>query len=177
MSSDTWKIAKFTVAGGIVGALITGGAQVLAARMTVEGSGAGKAGQPSFASPTAGVFASPGPSDVIYKLHYLNSGAAQQNGVTFTVTLPSGVIYEPGSTYFSGSFTQNRWRSTSDDGIIGAGLNLGSYAPGGGAYVRFTARPNGVVRGCDADGVKASVAAENVAGKKSRSTLDIETQC
>jgi hypothetical protein len=64
-----------------------------------------------------------------------------------------------GSTYISTSVTKSHWAHT-DDGIVGRGLNIGSYAPGGNAYLKFTVRPRGKTTfTCSGDGSVGTVGA------------------
>lgn len=77
---------------------------------------------------------------VDYKIQYKNTGSVQQDNVIIKDTLPKGVSYIPGSTYLSNSKTNSQWQKVDDDGVTGKGINIGSYAPGGNAYVKFSAK-------------------------------------
>lgn len=77
---------------------------------------------------------------VDYKIQYKNTGSTQQDNVVIKDTLPKGVSYIPGSTYLSNSKTNSQWQKVDDDGVTGKGINIGSYAPGGNAYVKFSAK-------------------------------------
>lgn len=78
-------------------------------------------------------------SKVDYKIKYKNTGTVQQDNVTIKDVLPAGVTYVPGSTYLSNSVTNNQWSKVDNDSIVAGGLNIGSYAPGAAAYLKFTA--------------------------------------
>ena len=94
-----------------------------------------KAGENKYAKSVA---TKPG-DKVDYKIKYKNTGTMQQNDVTIKDTLPAGVTYVAGSTYISNSVTNNQWSKVDSDDITKGGLNIGAYAPGGAAYVKFTA--------------------------------------
>jgi hypothetical protein len=93
---------------------------------------------------TASHFNSTQPQVVTYKLEYQNGSSKQQGNVLIIVSIPSGSEYVMGSTYIASSETQANWQHT-NDGITGHGLNIGSYAPGGNAYLKFQVRPRGKV--------------------------------
>ncbi|HUO61928.1 MAG TPA: hypothetical protein VMT96_00555 [Candidatus Bathyarchaeia archaeon] len=80
------------------------------------------------------------PGDQVdYKISYVNTGTTQQDNVVIADDLPQDVTYVPGSTYMSSSQTNDQWSPVSGDDIINGGINIGSFAPDGGAYVKFTA--------------------------------------
>ncbi|MDB5168562.1 MAG: exported protein of unknown function [Candidatus Saccharibacteria bacterium] len=79
-------------------------------------------------------------SEVDYKIHYKNTGTTVQNDVVIKDTLPAGVSYVNGSTQVSNSASQNKWVATTNNEVAKGGLNIGNYAAGGGAYVKFTAK-------------------------------------
>lgn len=75
---------------------------------------------------------------VDYLLKYKNTGTAQHNGVTFRDKLPTHMTYVAGSTIFGNSKTPNGVKAS--DNVTGAGINVGSYAPGANAWVIFSAK-------------------------------------
>ena len=79
-------------------------------------------------------------SDTIqYRIKYVNTGAAQQDNVMVFDKLPSGVSYVPGSTkLYLGSDPANP-RQMSDN-LFTSGINIGSYASGGMAFIIFDAK-------------------------------------
>lgn len=88
------------------------------------------------------VTAAPG-AEVEYKIHYKNSGTTVQNNVVIKDTLPAGMTYVAGSTHVSNSASNNQWTPTTSNGIVAEdGLNIGNYAAGGNAWVKFTAKVN-----------------------------------
>jgi uncharacterized repeat protein (TIGR01451 family) len=97
------------------------------------------AGQNAFSK---SVTTNPG-NKVDYKIKYLNTGTVQQDNVTIKDVLPAGVTYVPGSTFVSNSATNNQWSAVTSDDVTKGGLNIGSYAPGGAGYVKFTATVTG----------------------------------
>ena len=77
------------------------------------------------------------PGDTVdFLLQYKNTGEVRQDGVTFRDTLPEGLSYVPGSTTWSNVLTQD---VAAPDELLTKGINIGSYAPGGGAYLIFSA--------------------------------------
>lgn len=98
------------------------------------------------AAASAGVSLLTAPDDppeiVTYKVKYKNNTESQRDNVVVSVAIPQGAEYVMGSTYASTSKTNHRWTLTSD-GITTRGLNMGSYAPGGAAYLKFQVRPRG----------------------------------
>lgn len=66
---------------------------------------------------------------------YKNTGTTQQSDVVLRVSLPNNVHYLKGSSLWSNSSGHNI--PASSDGIVGEGLNLGSYAPGASVYVEL----------------------------------------
>ena len=77
---------------------------------------------------------------VDYKIHYLNSGQVQQDNVVIQDTLPKGLEYVKGSTLVATSATNGQWKNISNDSLISEGINVGSYAPNGSAYIKFSAK-------------------------------------
>lgn len=74
---------------------------------------------------------------VEYRLSYDNTGTTNQENVMMKDVLPAGLKYVPHSTDVANSLTPNGERV--NDGINGGGINVGSYAPGSGAYLYFDA--------------------------------------
>lgn len=79
-------------------------------------------------------------SEVEYKIQYKNTGTTQQNDVVIKDKLPAGVSYIPGSTQIAKSSTNGQWSPLADDSVVAGGINIGSYAPNGNAYVKFKAK-------------------------------------
>lgn len=77
---------------------------------------------------------------VDYKIQYSNTGSINQENVVIRDELPAGVSYIPGSTQYSNSNTGNQWRATESDAIVGEGYNIGHYAPGAKAWIKFSAK-------------------------------------
>jgi uncharacterized repeat protein (TIGR01451 family) len=78
----------------------------------------------------------PGDS-VDYLITYKNTGTTTQNDVIISDTLPKGVSYTVGSTYVANSTNPNGLKVS--DNITKGGINIGSYAAGAAAYVKFSA--------------------------------------
>lgn len=76
--------------------------------------------------------------EIEYQIAYVNTGTYDQNNVIIRDLLPANVEYIPGTTRL--------WNSNVDgavdrgDTITTVGVNIGSYAPGANAYIRFRAK-------------------------------------
>ncbi|MGO3702042.1 MAG: LPXTG cell wall anchor domain-containing protein [Candidatus Saccharimonadales bacterium] len=77
---------------------------------------------------------------VDYKIQYKNTGDTKQSNVVIKDELPKGVTYIPGSTHVATSETNGQWKNIQDDTVVTTGINIGSYVPGGNAYVKFSAK-------------------------------------
>lgn len=81
------------------------------------------------------------PGDAVdYKIQYKNVGTTRQDNVVIKDQLPAGVSYIPGTSKMYASTTQGQWASISDNVVTANGVNIGSYAPNGNAYVTFKAK-------------------------------------
>ncbi|GGY06744.1 hypothetical protein [Streptomyces anandii] len=97
------------------------------------------------------------PELVTYKVRYRNNTGRQQDNVLISAEIPQGSEYVMGSTYIANSATDSQWKLT-NDGITARGLNIGSYAPGGAAYLKFRVRPKGKTTfTCSSNGEAGSV--------------------
>ncbi len=75
---------------------------------------------------------------VDYLLEYKNTGTATQNNVVIKDTLPAGMTYVAGSTLLGTASNPNGVKVS--DNVTTSGINIGHYAPGGGAWVLFSAK-------------------------------------
>jgi uncharacterized repeat protein (TIGR01451 family)/LPXTG-motif cell wall-anchored protein len=75
---------------------------------------------------------------VDYQIYFKNNGGTQLQNVVIKDTLPKGVTYVAGSTYTNTS----EGVKLAADGVTAGGLNIGVFAPGGDAYIKFTATVN-----------------------------------
>ena len=77
------------------------------------------------------------PGDKVeYQIAFKNTGGTQLNDVVIKDTLPKGMSYVAGSTYLHTA--KNGTRQVAD-GLTTNGLNIGDYAPGATAYLKFVA--------------------------------------
>lgn len=75
---------------------------------------------------------------VDYLINYKNTGEVQQNNVVIKDSLPAGVSYVNGSSVLGNALNPNGIKT--NDGVTSSdGINIGSYAPGGNAWVIFSA--------------------------------------
>lgn len=86
---------------------------------------------------TEQIAAQPGET-VEYKIQYKNTGTTKQDNVVIKDILPAGVSYVAGSLQAATSQTNGQWKGT-NDGVTTTGTNIGSYLPGGNAYLKFKA--------------------------------------
>lgn len=114
------------------------------------------------------VTAQPG-NEVDYKIQYKNTGTTQQDNVVIKDMLPAGMTYVSGSTKVANSKTNGQWTSVSDNGVVAGGINIGSYAPNGNAYVKFTAKvvDNDKLANCGVNTLVNTAKAETPNGSKS----------
>lgn len=76
------------------------------------------------------------PGDKVdYQIYFKNTGGTQLKDVVIKDTLPAGAKYVAGSTYLHNSDGTKQVA----DGITAGGIVIGGYAPGGDAYIKFTA--------------------------------------
>ncbi len=133
-----------------------------------------KAGTNQYASQ---ITAMPG-DEVQYKIQYKDTGTTQQNNVVIKDALPAGVTYENGTTQIATSATGGKWVAT-NDGITSAdGINIGSYIPGGNAYLKFTAKitSNDQLAQCGLNTLVNTATADTANGSKSSSANVIVTK-
>lgn len=124
-----------------------------------------KAGENKYAE---SVTALPG-GEVEYKIKYKNTGTMQQDNVVIKDKLPAGVSYVNGSTQVSNSKTNNQWTTIADNDVVARGINIGSYAPGGAAYLKFKAKvaSNDKLEKCGVNTLVNTATAETQNGSKS----------
>lgn len=81
------------------------------------------------------------PGDLVdFRIKYKNTGTTQQDAVVIRDQLPANMTYVANSTYVSNSSTGNAWKAITANTVTQQGINIGSYAPGGAGYVKFTAK-------------------------------------
>ena len=82
------------------------------------------------------------PGDKVeYLVTYKNTGTTNQDNVMLKDTLPQGISYDPSTTYVANSTNPNGMHlDAASDTITTSGINIGNYAPGAAAYVKFTAK-------------------------------------
>jgi uncharacterized repeat protein (TIGR01451 family)/LPXTG-motif cell wall-anchored protein len=79
-------------------------------------------------------------STIQYRLIYTNTGTVRQDNVVLKDELPAGVSYVPGSSFIANSTTNGSYKSTIDGITSAGGYKIGSYAPKGNAYFKFSAK-------------------------------------
>jgi uncharacterized repeat protein (TIGR01451 family)/LPXTG-motif cell wall-anchored protein len=110
------------------------------------------------------------PNDELqYKIEYQNTGTTQQDNVVIKDQMPAGISYEKGTTQVATSVTNGQWTPITDDNVVGSGINIGSYAPGGNAYVKFKAKvtDNADLTACGVNTITNTGTAETDNGSKS----------
>jgi uncharacterized repeat protein (TIGR01451 family) len=106
-------------------------------------------------------------STVDFKVKYLNTGSTTQH-VTVRDTLPAGLEYVAGSTYYSSSATSNQWKASSYDTVTKQGLGIGAFAPGAAGYVKFSAKVVAADKlACGVNTLTNTAAADTENGSKS----------
>jgi uncharacterized repeat protein (TIGR01451 family)/LPXTG-motif cell wall-anchored protein len=74
---------------------------------------------------------------VDYLVEYKNTGSVQQDNVVLKDQLPAGMTYVTGSSVLGNALHPAGIKT--NDGITASGINIGSYGPGGNAWVIFSA--------------------------------------
>ena len=112
---------------------------------------------------------------VDFKLHYKNTGTTQQDGVIIRDQLPAGLEYVANSTYVS---TTGTWVKTAHETVTKQGINVGSYGPNGGAYVKFSAKVVADKLVCGTNTIKNIASADTQNGSKSDdATVTVTKEC
>ena len=107
----------------------------------------------------------PGDS-VDYLITYRNTGTVTQNDVIISDILPQGVVYTAGSTYVANSTNPNGLKVS--DNIIKNGINIGNYAAGAAAYIKYSATivENSALPNCGANTLHNIAKAQTANGTK-----------
>lgn len=74
---------------------------------------------------------------VDFLITYKNTGTTDQNNVVINDILPKGMTYTAGTTYVANTTNPNGIKV--GDGITDGGINIGNYAAGAAAYVKYSA--------------------------------------
>jgi uncharacterized repeat protein (TIGR01451 family) len=82
------------------------------------------------------------PGDTVdFLITYKNTGTIQQNDVVIKDKLPAGLTYINGSArYYNATNPTSTGGHAATDDVTGVGLNVGNYAPGADAMVKFSAK-------------------------------------
>lgn len=113
---------------------------------------------------------------VDFLISYKNIGSVRQDNVLVKDVLPSGLVYEAGSSVLAN--TANPGGAKTDDGVTAKGLNIGSYAPDGNAYLRFTAKVTDPLPACGLNTLRNIVTVITGNGNKSaEATVTVESIC
>lgn len=119
----------------------------------------------------------PGDS-VDYMITYKNTGTTQQNDVVLKDVLPKGISYTAGTTMVANSTNPNGIKVS--DNLTKNGINIGNYAAGATAYVKFSAKvaSNDDLTNCGLNTLVNTVTAETNNGSKSASaTVTVNKTC
>ena len=116
---------------------------------------------------------------VDFKIQYKNTGTTQQDGVVIRDQLPAGLEYVAGSTYIATSATNGQWTKVTENTVVKQGINVGSYAPNGNAYVKFSAKVSSEDKlACGMNTIKNIASADTQNGSKSDSAVvTVEKKC
>lgn len=86
--------------------------------------------------------------EVEYQIHYKNNSSVVAKDVILKDILPGNLAYVNDSTVlYAGKYSKTGLKLESN-GVTKDGINIGDYAAGAGAYVRFTAKVVDVDLGC-----------------------------
>lgn len=111
-----------------------------------------------------------------YLISYQNTGSVQQDDVIVKDALPIGTSYVPGSTSLANSKTPRG--STSPDAVATNGLNIGSYAPKGTAYIKLSATIGAELQKCGVNELVnyATIITPN-GNKQATATVTVDAPC
>lgn len=115
---------------------------------------------------------------VDYLIEYKNTGTVQQNNVVLKDQLPQGMTYVAGSSILGNALHPSGIKT--NDGITTAsGINIGSYGPGGNAWVIFSAKvPSESSLQCGTNTLRNVARVETVNGGKSDSAdVTVPKEC
>lgn len=113
----------------------------------------------------------PGDS-VDYLITYKNTGTTTQNDVVISDVLPKSVSYTAGSTYVANTTNPNGLKVS--DNITKGGINIGNYAAGAAAYIKFgaTVVANNTLPTCGENTLTNSAKVQTANGSK-EDTADV----
>ena len=123
--------------------------------------------------------AKPG-STVQYRLIYKNVGTVQQNNVILKDSLPHGVNYLKNSSQIANSVTGGKYKETVDGITSDGGYKIGTYAPNGNAYFKYSAKivDNDSLKQCGVNNLVNTVVAFTENGSRSdTATVVVEKEC
>lgn len=118
--------------------------------------------------------------EVDYRIHYKNTGTTDQNNVVIKDVLPAGATYVNNSTFVSNAASDFQWQATTNNEVTKGGLNIGNYAPNGGAYVKFTAKiaANNDLKVCGTNTlVNKATAATSNGSKSDTANVTVNKEC
>lgn len=115
---------------------------------------------------------------VDYRIVYQNTGTTQLNNVVVKDQLPEELSLVPGTVQIANSKTGGSYESASNNLLSSKGANIGSYAPKGNAFMRFTASINADKLECGVNTItnKAVVETAN-GGRTDTAEVIVEKEC
>lgn len=118
-------------------------------------------------------------STVQYRVKYQNTGTVQQDNVVLQDQLPKGVNYVAGSSQIAHSKSGGKYVKAADGITSAGGYKIGSYAPKGNAFFKFSAKaPSADALECGTTTLKNKVTAKTENGNKSDdATIVVEKEC
>lgn len=120
------------------------------------------------------------PGDTVdYVVQYKNTSQTTMNNVVIKDSLPTGVTYVPGSSVLAnGNYPTGK--TASDNIVTTNGINIGNYAPGASAWVRFSAKvvDNDKLSACGANTLTNTATVSSDYGNKSdTATITVTKTC
>lgn len=115
---------------------------------------------------------------VDYLIEYKNIGDAQNDNVMISDKLPTGTSYVAGSTVLGNSLHPAGLAAS--DNIVNAGINIGSYAKGGGAWIIFSAKvaANAALPACGSNTlINTARATTDYGWKEDTATVVVPKEC
>lgn len=116
--------------------------------------------------------------NVDFLITYKNTGTTAQNNVVINDLLPAGMTYVEGSTSVANTTNPNGIKV--GDNITKGGINIGNYAPGATAFIKFVAKvvDNDALPACGPNTlVNTSKAQTNNGTKSDTATVIVTKEC
>jgi uncharacterized repeat protein (TIGR01451 family) len=119
-------------------------------------------------------------STVKYRIEYTNTGTTEMDNVIDQDTLPAGVSYVPGTSYYASANTGGQYKAI-PDGVTTVGFNTGGFLPTANSFLEFQAKvaDNDTLPVCGPNTLVNTATAGNADNgtKSATASLDVTKTC